>query len=237
MIPWLDPRRPPYFPATAQAMDEPNGLLAAGGQLSVDWLIKAYTSGIFPWFNENEPILWWSPAPRTVLFPENFRINRSFRKFLKKNPYHITYNQRFKEVMQACAEPRPGQQGSWITPQMIRAYQQLQEAGHAYSLECWNRDDVMVGGLYGVAIGQVFFGESMFSRADHASRCCLKALVDSAAFRMIDCQMHTEHLASMGAIDMSRQRFESLLATYTAKDPAQLADAWAVDSKAHKLNQ
>ncbi len=217
MIPWMDPRLPPEFPDTEQALEEPNGLLAAGGQLTTEWLLAAYSRGIFPWFNENEPILWWTPAPRTVLFPEDFRINRSFRKFLKRNPYHITRNQRFTEVMQACAEPRPGQPGSWISFDMIRAYTELYETGYALSYECWDEKNVLVGGLYGVAIGTVFFGESMFSRAPNASKCCLKALIDREDYQVIDCQMKTEHLVSLGAKDISRAHFESLLPTLMIK--------------------
>lgn len=211
MIPWLDPAGEPGFPDTSRALDEPNGLLAAGGELSQEWLIAAYRRGIFPWFNENEPLLWWSPAPRTVLFPEKFRINRSFRKFLKRQNYRVTRNQRFTEVMQACAEPRQGQPGSWISRRMIEAYSDLHRAGYAHSWECWNSEDVMIGGLYGVALGQVFFGESMFSRADYASRICLKALIESERYRMIDCQMKTRHLISLGAEEISRQQFEQLL--------------------------
>lgn len=214
MIPWMDPRLPPEFPDTRQALEEPNGLLAAGGQLSVEWLLQAYQKGIFPWFNENEPILWWTPAPRTVLFPENFRINRSLRKFLKKAPYKITTNQRFSDVMQACAEPRPGQPGSWISPAMIESYSQLFKAGYAQSYECWDKDNILVGGLYGVTLGRVFFGESMFSRSSNASKACLDALINSQQFDLIDCQMNTQHLLSLGACDISRHQFEQLLASH-----------------------
>jgi leucyl/phenylalanyl-tRNA--protein transferase len=214
MISWLDPRLPPEFPDTDQALRDPNGLLAAGGLLNASWLITAYRRGIFPWFNENEPILWWTPAPRTVLFPEEFRINRSFRKFLKKSPYHVTCNQRFTEVMEACAEPRPGQPGSWISPAMVKAYRELFELGYAKSYECWNADNVMVGGLYGVALGQVFFGESMFSRADYASRVCLHTLIESGGYKLIDCQMTSAHLISLGAREIDRDEFEQLLQIY-----------------------
>ena len=220
MIAWLDPSQPPQFPDTQTAQDEPNGLLAAGGSLDVEWLLAAYRRGIFPWFNENEPILWWTPAPRTVLFPEKLHISRSFRKFLKKQLYHITVDQRFNEVMQACAEPRPGQPGSWISPQMVQAYTALFDAGYAHSWECWDENDILVGGLYGVSIGQVFFGESMFSRAPNASKCCLKALVDTACYRLIDCQMDTPYLISMGAENISRKQFESLLQRYSGSLPA-----------------
>ena len=221
MIPWLDPRLPPHFPDTQEALTEPNGLLAAGGQLSPAWLLEAYRHGIFPWFNHNEPILWWSPAPRTILFPQNFRINRSFRKFLKKDLYQITTDQRFTEVMQACAEPRMGQPGSWISPAMIKAYSVLFEQGYAHSYECWNQDGVMIGGLYGVALGQVFFGESMFSLEDNASKCCLKNLVESNQYQFIDCQMRTEHMIQLGATEISREQFEQLLTTYVGH-PARI---------------
>ena len=211
MIPWLDPRLPPDFPPTELALEEPNGLLAAGGQLSPNWLVAAYRRGIFPWFNPNEPILWWTPAPRTVLFPAEFRINRSLRKFLQKNPYQITLDQRFREVMHACAEPRKGQPGSWISAPMIKAYSELFAEGHAHSYECWNADGVMVGGLYGVSLGRVFFGESMFSLESNASKCCLKQLVECGHYSVIDCQMRTEHMVKMGAREISRQQFEQLL--------------------------
>jgi leucyl/phenylalanyl-tRNA---protein transferase len=214
MVPWLDPRLPINFPDTSEALASPNGLLAAGGQLSTEWLIESYSRGIFPWFNEGEPILWWSPAPRAVLFPEDFRINRSFRKFLKKCSYRVTVNQRFREVMQACAESRPGQPGTWISKEMLSAYYELHKAGFAHSYECWNDENVMVGGLYGVALGEVFFGESMFRRADYGSRCCLKALVESEKYQMIDCQMKTDHLMSVGAKEIPRYQFESLLSRY-----------------------
>ncbi len=214
MIPWLDPELSPHFPDTTLAQSEPNGLLAAGGELTNCWLIEAYRQGIFPWFNDNEPILWWSPAPRMVLFPENFKINRSLQKFLRKDLYHITRDQRFTEVMQACAEPRKGQPGSWISPVMVKAYSNLFNAGYAHSYECWDKNDVMVGGLYGVSMGQVFYGESMFSHADNASKCCLKSLVESRIYQVIDCQMNTEHLSNMGAIEIEREQFELLLSKY-----------------------
>ncbi len=215
MVPWLDPRLPIRFPPTSEALENPNGLLAAGGQLSTEWLVSAYSQGIFPWFNEGEPILWWSPAPRTVLFPQHFRVNRSFRKFIRKSPYRVTVDLRFREVMQACAEPRAGQPGTWISRQMIDAYYQLHLAGYAHSYECWDENNVMVGGLYGVALGEVFFGESMFRRADYASKCCIKAVVESGLYQMIDCQMKTDHLVSLGATEISRQAFEKLLQRYT----------------------
>ncbi len=215
MIPWLDPKLPIQFPDTSEALEEPNGLLAAGGLLTTDWLIAAYQQGIFPWFNENEPILWWSPAPRTVLHPKNLRINRSFAKFLRKNTYRITRDTRFREVIEACAEPRPGQVGSWISLVMIDAYTELFKSGYAHSYECWDDNNVLVGGLYGVAIGQLFFGESMFSHAPNASKCCLKYLVDSQLYQLIDCQMETEYLLNMGAKSINRKYFEELILQYS----------------------
>jgi len=228
MIPWLDPELPAHFPPTRAALNEPNGLLAAGGSLEPDWLLEAYRRGIFPWFSDEEPILWWSPAPRMVLFPEEFHLSRSLRKFLRKQPYRISVNQRFADVMLACSEPRPGQPGSWINGPMLRAYKRLHALGHAHSWECWDHNNRLVGGLYGVAIGSVFFGESMFSRADNASKTALKALVDEGGYRMIDCQMYTEHLASLGAREISRAAFEerlrALLPQSPRKTPPEPAD-------------
>lgn len=217
MIDWLDPALPAHFPATKYAQQEPNGLLAAGGLLNPEWLLLAYSLGVFPWFNGNEPILWWTPSPRTVLFPQEFRINRSFNKFLNKNSYRISTDLRFKEVMQACSDPRKGQAGSWISSSMVEAYTELFHQGYAHSYECWDANNVMVGGLYGVAIGQVFFGESMFSHAPNASKCCLKSLVDSDHYQLIDCQMATAHMHNMGAKEIERELFEKYLLEYTAK--------------------
>jgi leucyl/phenylalanyl-tRNA--protein transferase len=217
MVPWLDPQLPVSFPDTHNALDDPNGLLAAGGQLSSEWLLAAYRRGIFPWFNEGEPILWWTPAPRTVLLPEHFRTNRSFKRFLKACDYSITRNERFADVMQACADPRPGQPGTWISLPMIHAYSELHRQGYAHSWECWDRDGMLIGGLYGVALGRAFFGESMFSRADYASRLCLKQVVESGEYAMIDCQMSSDHLLRLGAQDVSREQFEQWLDAYAAE--------------------
>ncbi len=214
MIPWLEPSLPPHFPSTKEALEEPNGLLAAGGLLTTPWLLKAYQSGIFPWFSDNEPLLWWSPAPRTVLFPEDLHISRSFRKFLIKTNFKITINQCFTEVIKNCSAPRKETNETWICEDMIAAYSNLHTEGYAHSIECWDTNNALIGGLYGVAIGEVFFGESMFSKADNASKCCLKALVDSDKYKMIDCQMSTSHLVSLGAQDISRDKFESLICKY-----------------------
>ena len=210
MISWLDPHSSPYFPDTRTALSEPCGLLAAGGRLSVDWLLVAYRQGIFPWFGENEPILWWSPAPRTVLFPDNFHESKSLRKLVRQQRYRIEANIDFEAVIRACAETRDGQSGTWINEQMIEAYIEMNRAGFAHSIEC--RDgNRLVGGLYGVALGQIFFGESMFSREANASKLCLRQLAHCGEYRMIDCQLATAHLISLGASEISRDDFENAL--------------------------
>lgn len=210
MIPWLEPGKPPHFPETASALSEPPGLLAAGGCLSVEWLLVAYRQGIFPWFSDNEPILWWSPAPRSVLFPKNFHQSKSLRKLARQQRYQITEDQDFAAVIEACAGDRDGQRGTWITDEMIEAYIDMHAAGFAHSIECRDGGE-LVGGLYGIALGRVFFGESMFSHAANTSKLCLKHLVDSGRYEMIDCQMATPHLQSMGACDISREKFENAL--------------------------
>jgi leucyl/phenylalanyl-tRNA--protein transferase len=214
MISWLEPTSNPYFPQTSTALEEPAGLLAAGGCLSVDWLLLAYRHGIFPWFNEGEPILWWSPAPRTVLYPENFHLSRSLGKLARQERYRMTVDEDFSAVVEACAASRPGQQGTWINRQMIDAYITLHEAGYAHSIECRDGTE-LVGGLYGIALGKVFFGESMYSAVTNASKLCIKYLVDCGRYDMIDCQLPTDHLHSLGADAISRADFESALARWT----------------------
>lgn len=211
MIRWLDPHQSPHFPATSSALNEPNGLLAAGGALSVEWLLEAYRQGIFPWFNDDQPILWWTPAPRTILLPENFHLSTSLRKLIRQQPYKITQNLAFSSVIQRCAETREDQAGTWIVDPMINAYIAMHQAGHAHSIECWDADDQLVGGLYGVSIGRVFFGESMFSRVSNASKLCLHRLTNSGDYELIDCQMATSHLMSLGAIEVGREQFEAML--------------------------
>jgi len=213
MISWLDPAAKPHFPDTSAALAEPPGLLAAGGQLDVDWLLLAYRRGIFPWFGEGEPILWWSPAPRTVLYPRDFHTSRSLRRFARRADLQITEDRCFDEVVAACAENRPGQQGTWINAQMIDAYARMHREGYARSIECFH-GDALVGGLYGIALGQVFFGESMFSRRPNASKLCLRHLAECGRYEMIDCQLPTEHLRSLGAREISRTEFESALARW-----------------------
>lgn len=207
MIPWLDKQN--RFPPVEHALDYPNGLLAAGGDLSAERLLAAYRQGIFPWFNEGEPILWWSPDPRMVLFPEELKISRSLRKALNKGSYEIRTDSAFPAVMKACAAPRKDQPGTWIHRDMIAAYSRLHELGIAHSVETWV-DGILAGGLYGIAIGRMFFGESMFARATDASKIAFAHLVRQLQrwqFGMIDCQMKTAHLASFGAREIPRKEF------------------------------
>jgi len=211
MIPWLG--RAHTFPPLEKALREPNGLLAAGGDLSPGRLLAAYRHGIFPWFSEGEPILWWSPDPRMVLYPAELRVSRSLRKSLRRTDYEIRVDTSFRAVMQACAEPRIQQSGTWISAQMVAAYSALNRHGYAHSVETW-REGELIGGLYGVAIGRAFFGESMFSRATDASKLALVHLVrqiERWQFGLIDCQMRTAHLASLGAREVSRDTFSRRL--------------------------
>jgi leucyl/phenylalanyl-tRNA--protein transferase len=211
MIPWLGPESP--FPPLEAALLRPNGLLAVGGDLSPLRLIEAYRHGIFPWFNEGEPILWWSPDPRMVLFPQELKISRSLRKTLKRGNYEIRADSAFKQVMEACAAPRGEHTGTWIHAEMIAAYGRLHEMGMAHSMETWIEGE-LVGGLYGVGQGKMFFGESMFSRVSDASKIAFVHLVAQLqrwGFEMIDCQMKTEHLASLGAREISRNEFRQKL--------------------------
>lgn len=211
MIPWLTPHAP--FPPLAAALTKPNGLLAAGGDLTPQRLIEAYRCGIFPWFNAGEPILWWSPDPRMVLLPGELRISRSLNKALNKGNYEIRMDTAFSQVMQACAAPRKEQLGTWIHPEMVSAYAALHEIGLAHSVETWV-DGELVGGLYGVSQGKMFFGESMFSRIPDASKIAFVHLVRQLqcwGFGMIDCQMKTAHLASFGAREIPRTEFSQRL--------------------------
>ncbi|WP_168014968.1 leucyl/phenylalanyl-tRNA--protein transferase [Halomonas salinarum] len=215
MLPWLPPS-PVHFPSLEQALDEPDGLLAAGGSLTPDWLIAAYRRGIFPWFSDGQPILWWSPSPRMVLFPEELRIRRSLAKRLRNAGFTVTWNTAFPSVIEACAAVRSAEEGTWINEEMREAYIALHSLGYARSVEVW-RDGCLVGGLYGVGMGRVFFGESMFSREPDASKVALVHLtrqLQALGGGMIDCQMHTSHLASMGAREIARQEFISYLDQY-----------------------
>ena len=207
------------FPATDQALSYPNGLLAVGGELSVARLLQAYRRGIFPWYEEPQPVLWWSPDPRSVLFPDELNISRSLRKSLRRQQFRLSADRAFERIVAACAAPRTDAPGSWIGPAMARAYAALHRAGHAHSIEVWGNDEQLVGGLYGVALGRVFFGESMFSRVADASKAALLALrqlMREQALEIIDCQLESAHLNSLGARNISRQAFEVFLAPAVA---------------------
>lgn len=213
-LPWLAPT-PVEFPDPAGAHSEPDGLLAAGGELSLPWLLEAYSQGIFPWFNDDrEPILWWSPNPRGVLYPGQLHLSRSLRKCLRRCDFDITLDTAFPSVIHQCAKLR-ARTGTWITPNMQRAYLELHERGYAHSIEVWNGQD-LVGGLYGVSLGRMFFGESMFSLADDASKIALLSLSEHSlhwGFNLLDCQMMTDHLQSLGAEELQRDDFLAALAS------------------------
>ena len=203
-----------FFPPVETALAEPNGLLAMGGDLSVERLLDAYRHGIFPWFNPGEPILWWSPDPRMVLVPGEIRVTRSLAKRMRNAGFEVRLDTAFVEVMRACAAPREGAGGTWISPAMVAAYTRLFDAGYAHSVETWHAGR-LVGGLYGVAIGRMFYGESMFSRASDVSKIAFVHLVRQLqrwGFGLIDCQMKTAHLASLGAREIPRAEFSRRLA-------------------------
>lgn len=209
-IAWLRPDDPSNaFPPLHAALDEPDGLLAAGGDLSVERLLYAYRHGIFPWYDEHQPLLWWSPDPRCVLQPGDFHISRRWRRELRRSTAEVRFNTAFTDVIQGCAAPRPSQQGTWITPEMITAYERLHQQGWAHSIEIW-QDDVLVGGLYGLAMGRVFFGESMFGRVANASKVALLTLsshLDNGDFGIVDCQVVSGHLLRLGAKLVPRNDF------------------------------
>ena len=204
------------FPDVERALRDPDGLLAIGGALTPERVLDAYRLGIFPWYSKGQPILWWSPDPRCILEPSALRISRSLRQTLKKHRFRVTFNQAFSAVIKACGEPRRSGPETWISPEVLQAYTTLHEAGHAISVEC-REGERLVGGLYGLIIGRVFFGESMFSRADDASKVALVHLVHELrrrGFRLLDCQVHSQHLQSLGASLMPRPVFTGLLAQY-----------------------
>nr|WP_314419877.1 leucyl/phenylalanyl-tRNA--protein transferase [uncultured Erwinia sp.] len=212
------------FPPPDMALREPNGLLAMGGDLSSARLLNAYHHGIFPWFSPGDPILWWSPDPRAVLPPEEFHLSRSMKRFHQKSPYSVTLNHCFSEVIAGCATDRD--EGTWITPEVIQAWQTLHSQGHAHSVEVW-QDDVLVGGMYGLALGQIFCGESMFSRSENASKTTL--LVFSGWFarqggQLIDCQVLNPHTASLGAREISRAGYLQYVDDYARR--ALLTECW-----------
>jgi leucyl/phenylalanyl-tRNA--protein transferase len=218
-----DPESP--FPPAEQALEYPEGLLAAGGDLSPTRLVNAYRHGIFPWYSDDQPILWWSPAPRCVLYPQHVHVSRRLRRRYNQGLFSLTVDQAFSQVIEACAGPRKDQTGTWITDDMLAAYIRLHELGIAHSVETWV-DDKLAGGIYGLALGRIFFGESMFSKREDASKITLVALcrqLQQWNFTLLDCQVSNPHLVSMGAEEISRVEFHQLLETAT--DP----DHWKTD--------
>ncbi|MAF83502.1 MAG: leucyl/phenylalanyl-tRNA--protein transferase [Gammaproteobacteria bacterium] len=218
---WIDPDAPPdEFPDPCNALTDPNGLLAIGGDLSIERLLAAYRLGIFPWFSDDQPILWWTPDPRAVLFPAEIRISRSLTKTLRKNIYSVSVDQAFADVVAGCAARgahRDDNTGTWITARMAAAYEQLHKAGHAHSIETWC-DGQLVGGLYGISIGRTFFGESMFSHLTDASKVALiklRSICRATGIELIDCQVASRHLASLGSREISRTEFNHLLTRLT----------------------
>jgi len=243
----IEEQQPPYylspyqqechFPDVTLALKEPDGLLAVGGNLTAETLLNAYRHGIFPWYSDGQPILWWSPDPRAVLFPKRLKISRSLRKRLRQGQFQVTMDRAFDSVIKRCATSRNDGLGTWITAEMQAAYRQMHHRGHAHSVEAW-RDGRLVGGLYGIAIGQLFFGESMFSRETDASKVAFAHLVAQLKrwqFSLIDCQVGSPHLESLGAEEIERTRFieqvnracehESLAPTPWVIDPS-LQGAW-----------
>lgn len=226
MIPFLGPADP--FPPVEQALDEPDGLLAAGGGLSVERLVDAYRRGIFPWYGEGDPVLWWSPDPRTVLAPADLHISRSLARRLRKRDFRVTADAAFQDVLAACAGPRTGETGTWLSTEMRHAYVALHEAGLAHSIEVWT-DDVLTGGIYGVLLGRMFFGESMFSRRPDGSKIAMAYLAAQLTrweVPLIDCQMETSHLVSLGATTLPRRRFVEAVRRWVDEPrPAWILDA------------
>lgn len=222
---WLSARDAPQnFPPLEQALDEPAGLLAAGGDLSAARLLAAYRLSIFPWYSPGQPVLWWAPDPREVLFPKEFRASRSLQKALRNRGYRATIDRDFRAVIEGCAAPRAASAGTWITSDMQRAYEDLHERGFAHSIETY-RDEELVGGLYGVRMGAVFFGESMFSRERDASKIALTHLVRACLQNnivVIDCQLPSRHLKSLGSRPISRAEFRALVHAHAATEALPL---------------
>ena len=221
---WLDPADL-RFPPPEHALDDPNGLIALGGDLRPQRLINAYRQGIFPWYQDDQPLLWWCPDPRTVVTPDSLHVSRSMQKFLRKTDFQATFDQDFSAVIRACAAPRSYADDTWITDDMQAAYIELHQRGIAHSVEVWQQAE-LVGGLYGIALGRVFFGESMFSRQTNASKTAFIHLIRQLGdwgFALIDCQMPTDHLFSLGAHAMSRRDFLQHLAQLC---PPEAPSAW-----------
>ncbi|HTF95149.1 MAG TPA: leucyl/phenylalanyl-tRNA--protein transferase [Cellvibrio sp.] len=226
-IPWLNPYNL-QFPPAENALKEPNGLLAIGGDLSPERILAAYHHGIFPWFNPGDPILWWSPSPRTVIYPDQLHISKSLSKILRKGIYRVTFDNCFEDVMRACAEPRTYANETWISEDIIKGYTTLHNRGYAHSVEVW-QENQLVGGLYGMALGKVFFGESMFSRVDNASKFGFAHLVRQLRiwnFQLIDCQVANNHLFSLGAMEIPREEFQKMLVNFI-HEPSVYSRPWS----------
>ncbi len=215
------------FPSVSTALSEPNGLLMAGGNLRPRRLKAAYRAGIFPWYEAGEPVLWWSPDPRCIIWPEHIRVTRSLGKTIRSGQFEVTENLAYREVMKQCGAPRKGSTGTWVTDEMLEAYCTLNEMGIARSLEVW-KGHRLVGGLYGIEMGRVFVGESMFSLERDASKVALVHLAQCGKYDLIDCQLQTDHLDSMGATTVSRERYIELLNQFGNFDDShqEPADNW-----------
>ncbi len=227
---WIEPGAPPVFPPAEHALDKPNGLLAAGGDLSRERLLAAYARGIFPWYSVGEPILWWTPDPRCVLFPSEIHVPRRTARRMRQSRDELSFDRAFDEVIQACAAPRAGQGGTWLLPEMRAAYCDLHAAGHAHSIELY-QGNRLVGGLYGVCLGRMFFGESMFSRVPDASKIVLIQLARQLQrweFSLIDCQVSSPHVLRMGARELPRHGFLQHLHS-ALQQPAPSVGPWTLD--------
>lgn len=232
MLPYLTQDSP--FPEIGLALDDPNGLLAAGGDLSVKRLLDAYRQGIFPWYSDGEPILWWSPNPRTTFIVDDYSTPRSLKRWVRKTPLKVTLNHAFADVVRACAEPRGDQDGTWITEDIQLAYKKLHLAGFAHSVEVWH-DDLLVGGIYGVSIGKLFCGESMFSRISNASKLALSTLIGlikQHQFPILDCQVENPHLMSLGAENINRRQYLQYVANTTKMNIPE--DLWRARTLDHE---
>ena len=227
MLTLLDPDQADQaFPSISTALTDPDGLLAVGGCLSTQRIINAYRQGIFPWYSDEDPILWWSPNPRLVVFPGQLHISKSLQKTQRKQTFQLSFDTAFADVIQACSMPRAQESGTWLLPEMQAAYIRLHEEGHAHSMEAWFQGE-LVGGLYGIAIGRVFFGESMFHTKTDASKIAFVVLAQQLTewgYQLIDCQVHTDHLASLGAEEVPRSDFAILLRRFLQNKPH--ATAW-----------
>jgi len=229
MIPWIRPgSAPDDFPSVDSALKDPDGLLAAGGDLSPQRLLAAYSQGIFPWFSQGEPILWWSPDPRTIFNPDEIHVSRRLKRSKQVRHCTIRIDSSFDQVIRHCAEPRPGQDGTWIIPEMVEAYSRLHRLGFAHSVEVFDNEH-LIGGIYGIAIGQVFFGESMFSRQVNASKLALIALGRIGGrygIKLIDGQVRSEHLSKMGAKSISRSQFCKKIEKLCQESPEMTDQRW-----------